>query len=80
MSPKRDDTLSNFLGNMNLPAESSFTAIVPQTVDLREANASGDSSMGGSPPKQLLKEAVLYLEEKVDDVEQRAESLVEAKV
>ena len=49
-------------------------------MDLREVNASGDSSMGGSPPKQLLKEAVLYLEEKVDDVEQRAESYVEAKV
>ena len=36
--------------------------------------------MGGSPPKELLKEAVVYLEEKVDDVEQRAESYVEAKV
>ena len=36
--------------------------------------------MEGSPPKQLLEEAVLYLEEKIDDVEQRAEQYVEAKV
>ena len=36
--------------------------------------------MGRSPPKELLKEAVLYLEAKVDDVEQKAESYIEPKV
>ena len=57
MSPKMEDTLATFLGDMNKPAGSSSTAIIPQAMDLREANTSGDSSRGGSPPKELLKEA-----------------------
>ena len=80
MSPKLDDSLVTFLGEMNSPAGSSSSAILPQAMNLREANPSGDSSMGRSPPKELLKEAVIYLEEKVDDVEQKAESYIEAKV
>ena len=55
-------------------------AVVPATTNLSGVATSGDFVMEQSPPKSLLKEAVVYLQEKVTHIEDEAETYVRRKI
>ena len=79
MSSKYGASFSSFLGANTQPGSSS-SAVVLANANLSEVATSGDSAMGQSPSKNLLKEAVLYLGEKVTNIEGEAEDYVQKKV